>query len=146
MTAGITPTRTSLNANVAVATATAISQAATRPMPPARPLPASPCRSSSEKTLILPSFGFPIAMTTAPTNPLTVSTAQPQCLLTVLRGSDADDTPNELNETKSLVPLAIILLGYFARVRLPLNLPAGLVAGQRPYIFEAEFLEQKPGQ
>lgn len=27
-----------------------------------------------------------------------------------------------------LVPLAIILLGYFARVRLPLNLPAGLVA------------------
>jgi adenine/guanine/hypoxanthine permease len=27
-----------------------------------------------------------------------------------------------------LVPLAIILLGYFARVRLPFNLPAGLVA------------------
>jgi AGZA family xanthine/uracil permease-like MFS transporter len=27
-----------------------------------------------------------------------------------------------------LVPLAVILLGYFARVRLPLNLPAGLVA------------------
>ena len=27
-----------------------------------------------------------------------------------------------------LVPLAVILLGYFARIRLPLNLPAGLVA------------------
>jgi AGZA family xanthine/uracil permease-like MFS transporter len=27
-----------------------------------------------------------------------------------------------------LVPLGLILLGYFARVRLPLNLPAGLVA------------------
>lgn len=27
-----------------------------------------------------------------------------------------------------LVPLAVILLGYFARVRLPFNLPAGLVA------------------
>lgn len=27
-----------------------------------------------------------------------------------------------------LVPLAVILLGYFARVRLPLNLPAGLLA------------------
>jgi AGZA family xanthine/uracil permease-like MFS transporter len=30
--------------------------------------------------------------------------------------------------SSGLVPLAIILLGYFARVRLPLNLPAGLVA------------------
>ena len=41
MTAGTTPIRTSLNANVASCAATAMSQAATSPTPPARAGPAS---------------------------------------------------------------------------------------------------------
>ena len=41
ITAGTTPMRTSLNANVAVCAATAMSQAATMPTPPARAGPAS---------------------------------------------------------------------------------------------------------
>ena len=41
ITAGTTPTRTSVNANVAVSTATTMSAAAVRPMPPARAGPAS---------------------------------------------------------------------------------------------------------